>query len=111
MKMPPNAPDIATAKAFLKLQYGKMEEYILHEIDNLATSGVADKRWCAIARTHMEEGFAALLRALVTGQGNDYAKVTMPAPFPKSFDPPPAGDFDERGELSSQSHIEWQDHK
>lgn len=111
MKMPPNSPDIATAKQFLKLQYSKMEEYVLHEVDNLATSGVADKRWCAIARTDLEKGFLALTKALATGQSNDYAKLPVPNPFPQSFDPPPAGDFDESGELTSRSHIEWRDYK
>ena len=40
------------------------EERVLRILDNLKESNRADLRWLAIARTHIEEGFMAMNRAI-----------------------------------------------
>jgi hypothetical protein len=40
------------------------EEKLLRLMEELDTSGVGDKRWLAIAKTHFEQGFMALNRAI-----------------------------------------------
>lgn len=40
------------------------EERILQRLDSLAQRGDVDKRWLAIARTQIEQGFMALNRAV-----------------------------------------------
>jgi hypothetical protein len=41
-----------------------LEEMVLRAMDNLAMHPDTDKRWVAIARTHIEQGFMALNRAV-----------------------------------------------
>ncbi len=40
------------------------EEQILRDLDNLALSPEVDKRWLAIGRTSIEQGFMAINRAI-----------------------------------------------
>jgi hypothetical protein len=40
------------------------EEHLLRLMERLVSSGVGDARWIAIARTHIEQGFMALNRAI-----------------------------------------------
>lgn len=40
------------------------EERLLRRLDALSSRGDIDKRWLSIARTHFEEGFMALNRAV-----------------------------------------------
>lgn len=40
------------------------EEMILRLLDDLAKNGRADPRWLAVARTHFEQGYMALNRAI-----------------------------------------------
>jgi hypothetical protein len=89
MKMPPNSPDMDAARENLKAQYQKLEAYVLRQVDDLAKSGIAGQRLCAIARTDIERAFMALEKALMIGgpAGNDYAKVPSVDPFPQSFRP------------------------
>lgn len=42
-----------------------VEENILRFLDDLAATDDADKRWLAIARTHVEQGFMAINRAIM----------------------------------------------
>lgn len=41
-----------------------LEEHVLRQLDELAMREDIDKRWLAIARTHVEEGFMAMNRAV-----------------------------------------------
>ena len=41
-----------------------IEERVLRIIDDLQKHGHGDHRWLAIARTHLEQGFMALNRAI-----------------------------------------------
>ncbi|QFR32388.1 cyclic nucleotide-binding protein [Ancylobacter sp. TS-1] len=41
-----------------------MEERILRTLDALANSPDIDKRWLAVGRTHIEQGFMAVNRAI-----------------------------------------------
>jgi hypothetical protein len=41
-----------------------MEEVVLRVLDGLAELGPVDKRWLAIGRTHIEQGFMAVNRAV-----------------------------------------------
>ena len=40
------------------------EERLLRLIEQLESDGIADRRWLAIARTHIEQGYMALNRAI-----------------------------------------------
>ena len=110
MKMPPNSADLDTAKDHLHSRYGHLEANILGEINSLAKAGFSDKRWCAIARTHAEEAFMALHRAMRDYPGDDpnqYGKIPGAQPMPKDFNPPvdPLG-----SRQTAPTHkIEWKD--
>jgi hypothetical protein len=89
MKMPPGSPTLEDAKEKLHRHYNTIEKTLLREVDELANSGFADRRWSAIARTHFEEGVMALHRSLRDFPGDDpnqYGKVPMPSPG--GFEPP-----------------------
>jgi hypothetical protein len=43
----------------------RMEETVLRHLDKLADDSEIDKRWLAIARTHIEQGFMALNRSVM----------------------------------------------
>ena len=45
-----------------------MEEDILQRLDAMAMWGDADQRWVSIARTHIEQGFMAMNRAIFKPQ-------------------------------------------
>jgi hypothetical protein len=93
MKMPPNSPTLEDAKEKLHRHYNAIEKTLLHEVDELANSGFAGRRWAAIARTHFEEGVMALHRSLRDFPGSDpnqYGKVPMPQPG--GFAPPRVDD-------------------
>lgn len=104
-----------TAKDNLHARYASVEVAVLADVDQLATSGFADKRWCAIARTHIEEGFLALHRAIRDYPGDDpnqYGKVPHTHPLPPSFTPPVGGDRDMTtpGIGAPNPKIEWSDY-
>lgn len=42
----------------------KVEEAILRLLDQLSTSSEVDQRWLAIGRSHIEQGFMAINRAV-----------------------------------------------
>ena len=42
----------------------ELEEVILRRLDDLSSNARIDKRWLALARTHIEEGFMAMNRAI-----------------------------------------------
>jgi hypothetical protein len=42
----------------------EIEETLLRLIDKMMTSPEIDQRWLAIGRTHLEQGFGALNRAI-----------------------------------------------
>ena len=96
MQMPPKSPDLDHAKEQLHRRFVTYEHQLLKETDELANSGFADRRWCAIARTHFEEGVMALHRALRDFPGDDpnqYGKVPMASPTESgAFQRPPVDD-------------------
>lgn len=42
----------------------RLEETVLRQLDGLAQAGVVDQRWLAVGRTHIEQGFMAVNRAV-----------------------------------------------
>lgn len=46
----------------------QIEERLLRALDSFMTMPDIDKRWCAIARAHFEEGFMALNRSIFKPQ-------------------------------------------
>lgn len=91
MELPPNSPDMAAAIEQLHRRYGAMEADLLLIIDELAKAGFSDKRWASIARTHVEEAFMAMHRALRDYPGddpNEYGKIATHQPMPQGFTPP-----------------------
>jgi hypothetical protein len=92
----PGPGDVEAAKERLHIEISKHEELVLDLVKDLANSGIFDKRWCAIAKTHFDEGFMALHRSLRDYPGDDpnqYGKIPMTSPMPKEFNPPQAGDW------------------
>jgi hypothetical protein len=111
MQLPKGSADLENAVDRLHRIYAANEQRILADVDSLATSGFSDKRWCAIARTKIEEGFMALHRALrdyPEDNPRQYGKTPTPEPLPKSFDPPV--DPEGHRQAPEQKHIEWQDY-
>jgi hypothetical protein len=111
MRMPPRSPDMETAKERLHNEIGITARVQLEMVDDIARSGFADKRWCAIARTHFEEGEMALHRAIRDFPGDDpnrYGKTPSANPLPKSFEPPvePQTNISE----DSTKQVEWSDY-
>lgn len=108
MKLPAGACDLAEAKDLLKLRYVAMERRLVEEVEDLANSGFSDQRWCAIARTHLQEGMAALRRALRDEplERDSYAKVAMPEGRPDFRQP---ADPEPLSNVGAQQHIEWKD--
>lgn len=45
-----------------------LEEVVLRRLDELAKIDFVDKRWLAIGRTHIEQGFMAVNRAIFQPQ-------------------------------------------
>ncbi|ARJ70086.1 DUF7681 family protein [Paracoccus contaminans] len=43
---------------------GRLEEAVLHQLDQLARLGSIDQRWLSVGRTHIEQGFMAVNRAV-----------------------------------------------
>lgn len=118
MRMPPKSPDMEAGKDRVHNDIGLTCKAMLDMVDVIATSGFADRRWCAIARTHIEEGEMALHRALRDYPGDDpnqYGKQPHTHPLPKSFTPPTGGDRDMTspgiGSIESpRKTIEWSDY-
>ena len=52
----------------------QLEENILRALDALATSDAVDKRWLAVGRTHIEQGFMAVNRSIFKP-----SRVTLPS--------------------------------
>lgn len=109
MKLPAGARDIEEGVALLAKRYTKILQFVLSEIDELAKSGLADARWCAIARTDVEKGFMSLNQALPSARdGRNYGKVPHPDnPSPPEFTPP----VDPEGSkvIGAPLKIEWRD--
>jgi hypothetical protein len=86
---PHKAPDVDALKRSMQERYAAIEKVILGEIDHLANTGFADKRWASIARTHFEQGIMAMDKALRLdlADPNEYGKVPAVDPFPKEFTP------------------------
>lgn len=101
MELPPRSATLDEGRDQLHQRYAQLEKLILDDIDMLAKAGFSDKRWCAIARTRIEEGFLALHRALRDYPGddpNDYGKNPYHQPMPRQFAPSP--------EPNPRSHID-----
>lgn len=45
-------------------QNKRLEEQVLRQLDRLSDNPETDKRWLAIARTHIEQGFMAANRSV-----------------------------------------------
>jgi hypothetical protein len=113
MKLPAGARDLGEGIALLSQRYDRIRQFILAEIDQLAKSGFADQRWCAIARTDIEKGFLSLNQAMPDARdGREYGKVPHPDnPNPASFTPP-VGDAEREPRpvgIAPLPQIEWKD--
>jgi hypothetical protein len=85
--MPPDSPDLETAKLMIASRFKNFEIALNDEIVELANSGFADQRLCAIAKTDFEKAFLTLEKAIRIGAPNEYAKQPYPDGHPK-FVPP-----------------------
>ena len=54
------SPDMVDAVEKLKKRFRDVEHALLVYLDDATNSGLSDKRWMAIARTHFEQGFLAV---------------------------------------------------
>lgn len=59
----------------------EMEERILRVIDSLKGFSAVDKRWLAIGRTHVEQAFMAINRAIFQPQRITLPEDTWPRPL------------------------------
>ena len=106
MQMPPDSPDLDTAKLKIASRFRNFENALMEQITTLATSGFADQRLCAIAKTDFEKAFLTLEKAIRIGSPDDYAKQPF-GPGDKPFQPP-TDPLPQRN-IGSQKHIEWRD--
>lgn len=58
-------------------EFKQDEERLLRKIDAMMAGDEFDKRWAAVARTHFQEGFMALNRAVFQPQ-----RITLPEDGP-----------------------------
>lgn len=72
LPVPGYRPQPAAAVALVGVNK-EMEERILRCLDKLATDDAVDKRWLAIGRTQIEQGFMAINRAIFQP-----ARVSLP---------------------------------
>jgi hypothetical protein len=106
MQMPPESPDLDTAKLKIASRFRNFEAALNEQLTQLATSGFADARLCAIARTDFEKAFLTLEKAIRIGSPDDYAKQPFPdgdRPFTPPVDPLP------HKNVAPHRHIEWKD--
>ena len=104
--MPPDSPDLATAKLKIATRFRNFEAALNEQLNQLATSGFADKRLVAVAHTDFEKAFLTLEKAIRIGTPDEYRKQ----PFPdgaKQFQPPV--DPIPHKSVGTQPHIEWRD--
>jgi hypothetical protein len=115
MKFPQGSTDVEAAKERLHEEIGRHENMINDLVSDLATTGLFDKRWCAIAKTHFDEGFMALHRSIRDYPGDDpnqYGKVPMDKPMPESFNPPVDPTPEKNiGSAGPSGKIEWHDYR
>jgi len=114
MKLPSGSSTIEEAVSKLAKRYDTISRFVLSEIDELAKSGMADQRWCAIARTDIEKGFLSLRNALPDARdGREYGKVprTAESQNPTSFTPPVDPEGDRIGHHGTPPRIDWKDFK
>jgi hypothetical protein len=112
MKFPKGSTDVEAAKERLHDTIAKHETLVDELVKDLATAGLFDKRWCAIAKTHFDEGFMALHRSIRDYPGDDpnqYGKVATATPDPPSFTPP----VDPEGskQVAEGKKLEWRDYR
>lgn len=70
----PGYQDVSAQKQALVSQNKLVEEEVLRLLDVLKTKAEIDQRWLAIGRTHIEEGFMAVNRAIFQPQ-----RVSLPS--------------------------------
>ena len=103
MQMPPDSPDLETAKLKIASRFRNFEAALNEQLNELAVSGFADARLVAIAHTDFEKAFLTLEKAIRIGSPDDYAKQPYP-PGSKKFQPPTKS-------VGPDKHIEWRDVK
>lgn len=106
MEMPDKSADLYTAKLKIATRFRNFEEALMQQLSELATSGFADARLCAMARSDFERAFLELEKAIRLSEPDYYAKQPMP-PDAKAFQPPV--DPIPHKAIGPQNHIEWRD--
>lgn len=107
--MPPDSPDLDTAKLKIATRFKNFEIALNEQLVNLANSGFADQRLCAIAKTDFEKAFLTLEKAIRIGSPDDYAKQPYPPGHEKFIpptDPMPSRNIAPRDYLSDQRNDE-----
>ena len=101
-----NSGDLEQAKLSLLSRWRNYEKHLIADLHDLANSGFADARLCAMARSDLEKAFLEIEKALRLGAPNEYAKAPTPpgdTAFRPRVDPTP--------EINSNTgQIEWKDH-
>ena len=90
--MPPNSPDMDSARMQLALKHSRMEAILNEHIAELAKAGMFDGRLLAMARSDFEKAFLLLDKALrhPPADGStqrEYGKVPLDTPIPSDFTP------------------------
>jgi hypothetical protein len=106
MQMPDKSADLYTAKLKIAARFRNFEEALMAQLADLANSGFADTRLCAMARADFERAFLELEKAIRLFEPDDYAKQPMP-PDAQKFQPPV--DPIPHKSVGPQTHIEWRD--
>lgn len=86
MELPKNDGDLETAKLRIAHFWKKLEKSMGETLGEVANTGFADTRLCAMARSEFEKGFLLVEKALRLGAPNEYAKTPTP-PDVEKFKP------------------------
>jgi hypothetical protein len=107
MDFPKNSPDMETGKLRVASRFRNIETMLQADLEEVANSGFADKRLCAMAKSELEKAFLLIEKALRLGAPDDYTKQPFPEGghgFKQRVDPIPDRNM-------GQKHVEWHDAK
>lgn len=108
MELPKNDGDMEHAKLRIAMFWKSLEKHLGETLGEVANTGFADARLCAMARSEFEKGFLLVEKALRLGAPNEYAKQPVPpgdTKFKPRVDPNPELN------VGGSGRIEWHDYK
>lgn len=114
MQLPKNDGDLETAKLKIATFWKQLEKSMGEALGEVANTGFADTRLCAMARSEFEKGFLLVEKALRLGAPNEYAKAPLPPDvekFKPRVDPTPTKNTAAANLTEPSREIEFREYK